>query len=377
MSVIVGRALPDVRDGLKPVHRRILYAMHDLGLRPTKPFRKSARVVGEVLGKYHPHGDTAVYDTLVRMAQDFSMSQPLVSGHGNFGSLDADPPAAMRYTECRLQPLTDAMLLADLSEATVPYGPTFDDSQLEPLVLPARLPNLLLNGSTGIAVGMATSFAPHNLSELCDAVVLVAGKPGASVEEILRVMPGPDFPTGGEIVGTAGIEAAYRTGSGMVALRGRTEVEEVGSGKKLRQAIIVREIPYMGNKATLVARIAELVEDGTLKDVADIRDESDRDGMRVVVELKKGTDPAQVGAALNLHTKLSGNFKVNMIALLNNVPRTWSVPETLAAFVDFRCEARAHRTGGRGGAAAAAAQHRGGSRRHAAPAASRPLQAMR
>lgn len=338
MSVIVGRALPDVRDGLKPVHRRILYAMHELGLRPAKPFRKSARVVGEVLGKYHPHGDTAVYDALVRLAQDFSMSAPLVSGHGNFGSLDADPPAAMRYTECRLQQLTDAMLLQDLSEATVAYGPTFDDSLLEPLVLPARLPNLLLNGSQGIAVGMATSFAPHNLRELAEAVVLVARNPEATVEEILRVMPGPDFPTGGEMVGTAGVEAAYRTGSGSVTIRGKVAVEEIGAGKKARQALVIKEVPYMGNKATLVARIAELVDDGTLKDVADIRDESDRDGVRVVVELKRGADPEQVAAALFFHTKLQTTFKMNMIALLGNQPRTWNVREILRTFVDFRCE---------------------------------------
>lgn len=314
-------------------------------MRPTKPYRKSARVVGEVLGKFHPHGDQAVYDALVRMAQDFSMSQPLVAGHGNFGSLDADPPAAMRYTECRLQPVADAMLLADLSEDTVEFGPTFDDSGTEPLLLPARLPNLLLNGSTGIAVGMATSWPPHNLGEVADALALVARKPDATVRDIMAVMPGPDFPTGGVLAGTAGTETAYGTGNGAVVLRGRAHVEAVGQGKQQRQAIIVTEVPYMGNKATLVARIAELVNGGTLQGVSDVRDESDRDGVRVVVELKKGADADTVLAGLYAHTKLTTKFNINMIALLGKQPRTWTVPDLLREFVAFRCEVIEKRAG--------------------------------
>ncbi|GFY96058.1 DNA GYRASE A [Actinidia rufa] len=263
MSVLLGRALPDVRDGLKPVHRRILFAMHELGLSSRKPYKKCARVVGEVLGKFHPHGDTAVYESLVRMAQDFSLRCPLIRGHGNFGSIDADPPAAMRYTECRLEALTEAMLLADLEQNTVDFVPNFDNSQKEPSLLPARIPNLLLNGSSGIAVGMATNIPPHNLGELVDALSVLIHNPEATLQELLEYMPGPDFPTGGLIMGNAGILDAYRTGRGRIIVRGKTEIELLDSKMK-RSAIIIKEIPYQTNKASLVEKIAELVENKVL-----------------------------------------------------------------------------------------------------------------
>lgn len=285
LSVLLGRALPDVRDGLKPVHRRILYAMHELGLSSRKPFKKCARVVGEVLGKFHPHGDNAVYDSMVRMAQDFSLRFPLIQGHGNFGSIDADPPAAMRYTECRLEALTEAILLADLEQDTVDFVPNFDNSQKEPSLLPARLPTLLLNGSSGIAVGMATNIPPHNLGELVDVLCALIHNPEASLQELLEYMPGPDFPTGGLIMGNLGILAAYRTGRARIVVRGKADIELLDSKTK-RSAVIIKEVPYQTNKSSLVEKIAELVENKTLEGINDIRDESDRSGMRVVIELK-------------------------------------------------------------------------------------------
>ncbi|KAF5202603.1 Dna gyrase subunit a [Thalictrum thalictroides] len=336
MSVLLGRALPDVRDGLKPVHRRILFAMHELGLSSRKPYKKCARVVGEVLGKFHPHGDTAVYDSLVRMAQDFSLRWPLIRGHGNFGSIDADPPAAMRYTECRLEPLTEAMLLADLDQDTVDYIPNFDNSQKEPSLLPARVPNLLLNGSSGIAVGMATNIPPHNLGELVDALSVLIHNPEATLQELLEYMPGPDFPTGGLIMGNIGILDAYRTGRGRVVVRGKTEIEVVDAKSK-RSAIIIKEVPYQTNKAALVEKIADLVENKILEGISDIRDESDRSGMRVVIELKRGSDPAIVLNNLFRLTSLQSSFSCNMVGILNGQPKLMGLKELLQAFLDFRC----------------------------------------
>ncbi|KOM45944.1 hypothetical protein LR48_Vigan06g125000 [Vigna angularis] len=312
MSVLLGRALPDVRDGLKPVHRRILFAMHELGLSSKKPFKKCARVVGEVLGKFHPHGDTAVYDSLVRMAQDFSLRSPLIQGHGNFGSIDADPPAAMRYTECRLDDLTEALLLADLEQDTVDFVPNFDNSQKEPSLLPARLPTLLLNGSSGIAVGMATNIPPHNLAEVVDVLRVLIHNPEATLQELLEYMPGPDFPTGGLIMGNLGILEAYRTGRGRVVIRGKTDIELLDSKTK-RTAIIIKEIPYQTNKASLVEKIAELVENKSLDGISDIRDESDRSGMRIVIELKRGSDPSIVLNNLYRLTSLQSTFSCNMV----------------------------------------------------------------
>ncbi|KAK6804753.1 hypothetical protein RDI58_002537 [Solanum bulbocastanum] len=336
MSVLLGRALPDVRDGLKPVHRRILYAMHELGISSKKPYKKCARVVGEVLGKFHPHGDNAVYDSLVRMAQDFSLRSPLIRGHGNFGSIDADPPAAMRYTECRLEALTEAMLLADLDQNTVDFVPNFDNSQKEPSLLPARIPNLLLNGASGIAVGMATNIPPHNLGELVDALSALIHNPEATLQELLEYMPGPDFPTGGIIMGNIGILEAYRTGRGRVVIRGKTDIELLDAKTK-RSAIIIQEIPYQTNKASLVEKIADLVENKTLEGVSDIRDESDRSGMRVVIELKRGSDPAIVLNNLYRLTALQSSFSCNMVGILNGQPKLMGLKELLQAFLDFRC----------------------------------------
>ncbi|KAK4410853.1 DNA gyrase subunit A, chloroplastic/mitochondrial [Sesamum angolense] len=395
MSVLLGRALPDVRDGLKPVHRRILYAMHELGLSSRKPYKKCARVVGEVLGKFHPHGDNAVYDSLVRMAQDFSLRSPLIRGHGNFGSIDADPPAAMRYTECRLEALTEAMLLADLEQDTVDFIPNFDNSQKEPSLLPARIPNLLLNGASGIAVGMATNIPPHNLGELVDALSVLIHNPDATLQELLEYMPGPDFPTGGIVMGNIGImlhnkiitdsknvtlwiastswwclgagelpaqaflfpvhgqahvfvthnalwrlkcfyRQAYRTGRGRVVIRGKTDVELLDSKSK-RSAIIIKEIPYQTNKASLVEKIAELVENKSLEGISDIRDESDRCGMRIVIELKRGSDPSIVLNNLYRLTALQSTFSCNMVGILNGQPKQMGLKELLQAFLDFRC----------------------------------------
>ncbi|XP_022131517.1 DNA gyrase subunit A, chloroplastic/mitochondrial isoform X1 [Momordica charantia] len=336
MSVLLGRALPDVRDGLKPVHRRILFAMHELGLSSRKPFKKCARVVGEVLGKFHPHGDTAVYDSLVRMAQDFSLRCPLIQGHGNFGSIDADPAAAMRYTECRLEALTEAMLLADLELNTVDFVPNFDNSQREPSLLPARLPTLLLNGSSGIAVGMATNIPPHNLGELVDALCVLIRNPEATLQELLEYMPGPDFPTGGLIMGNNGILEAYRTGRGRITVRGKTDVELLDLKTK-RTAVIIKEVPYQTNKSALVEKIAELVENKTLDGVSDIRDESDRSGMRIVIELKRGADPLIIQNNLYRLTSLQSGFSCNMVGIINGQPKLMGLKELLQAFLDFRC----------------------------------------
>ncbi|PWZ52160.1 putative DNA gyrase subunit A, chloroplastic/mitochondrial [Zea mays] len=352
MSVLFGRALPDVRDGLKPVHRRILYAMHEMGLASRRPFRKCARVVGEVLGKYHPHGDTAVYESLVRMAQDFSMRYPLVQGHGNFGSVDADPPAAMRYTECRLDSLAEAMFLTDLELNTVylfthfsdvDFVPNFDNSQKEPSLLPSRVPSLLLNGSSGIAVGMATNIPPHNLGELVDVLSVIIQNPEATLQELLEHMPGPDFPTGGTILGNQGILEAYKSGRGRIVVRGKTEIETIDEKSK-RTAIIVKEIPYQTNKATLAQKIAELVEDKVLEGISDIRDESDRTGMRVVIELKRSADPAIVLNNLYRHTALQSSFSCNMVAILDGQPKLMGLKEILQAFLDFRCSVIERRT---------------------------------
>ncbi|XP_073278025.1 DNA gyrase subunit A, chloroplastic/mitochondrial-like isoform X1 [Primulina huaijiensis] len=336
MSVLLGRALPDVRDGLKPVHRRILYAMHELGLSSKKPHKKCARVVGEVLGKFHPHGDNAVYDSLVRMAQDFSLRFPLIRGHGNFGSIDADPAAAMRYTECRLEALTEAMLLVDLEQDTVDFVPNFDNSQKEPSLLPARIPHLLLNGASGIAVGMATNIPPHNLEELVDALSVLIHNPEATLQELLEHMPGPDFPTGGIIMGNLGILEAYRTGRGRVVIRGKTDVELIDSKTK-RSAIIIKEVPYQTNKASLVEKIAELVENKVLEGISDIRDESDRSGMRIVIEIKRGSDPSIVLNSLYRQTALQSTFNCNMVGILNGQPKQMGLKEILQAFLDFRC----------------------------------------
>ncbi|KAG0467438.1 hypothetical protein HPP92_019018 [Vanilla planifolia] len=335
MSVLYGRALPDARDGLKPVHRRILYAMHELGLASRKPFRKCAKVVGEVLGNYHPHGDTAVYDSLVRMAQNFSMRYPLIQGFGNFGSVDADPAAAMRYTECRLEMLTEVMLLTDLELDTVDFVPNFDNSKMEPSLLPARIPNLLLNGSSGIAVGMATNIPPHNLSEIVDALSALIRNPDVTLQELLEYMPGPDFPTGGLIIGNIGILEAYRSGRGQIVIRGKTEVELLDEKNK-HTSIVIKEIPYQTNKAALVEKIADLVEEKVLEGISDIRDESDRLGMRIVIELKRGTDPSIVLNKLYRLTDLQSSFSCNMVGILDGQPKLMGIKELLQAFLDFQ-----------------------------------------
>ncbi|BAZ33349.1 DNA gyrase subunit A [Cylindrospermum sp. NIES-4074] len=345
MSVIVGRALPDARDGLKPVHRRILYAMHELGLLHDRPFRKCARVVGEVLGKYHPHGDTAVYDALVRMAQDFSMRSPLINGHGNFGSVDNDPPAAMRYTECRLQALTSAALLQDIEAETVDFADNFDGSQQEPTVLPSRIPQLLLNGSSGIAVGMATNIPPHNLGELIDGLVAVIHNPEITSLELMQYVHGPDFPTGAQVLGTAAIKEAYTTGRGSITMRGVANIETIEQrGRPEREAIIITELPYQTNKAGLIEKIAELVNDKRIEGISDIRDESDRDGMRIVIELKRDAYPRVVLNNLYKQTPLQANFGANMLALVNGEPQILSLKEFLSVFLDFRIETINRRT---------------------------------
>ena len=345
MSVIVGRALPDARDGLKPVHRRILYAMYELGLTSDRPYRKCARVVGEVLGKYHPHGDTAVYDALVRMAQDFSMRMPLVDGHGNFGSVDNDPPAAMRYTESRLQALTTDSLLEDIESETVDYIDNFDGSQQEPTVMPARIPQLLLNGSTGIAVGMATNIPPHNLTELIDGLLALIADPDLEERQLLALIPGPDFPTGGQILGRRGIRDTYTTGRGSVTMRGVANIETIeAKGRPDRDAVIITELPYQTNKAALIERIAELVNDKKLEGIADIRDESDRDGMRIVIELRRDAYPQVVLNNLFKLTPLQNNFNAYMLALVNGEPVLLTLRKMLQVFLDFRIETIERRT---------------------------------
>jgi DNA gyrase subunit A len=345
MSVIVGRALPDARDGLKPVHRRILYAMHELGLTHDRPFRKCARVVGEVLGKYHPHGDTAVYDALVRMAQDFSMRSPLINGHGNFGSVDNDPPAAMRYTECRLQALTSTALLHDIESETVDFIDNFDGSQQEPTVLPSRIPQLLLNGSSGIAVGMATNIPPHNLGELIDGLVALIHNPEITDIQLMQYIHGPDFPTGAQVLGTAAIKEAYTTGRGSITMRGVANIETIEQrGRPEREAIIITELPYQTNKAALIEKIAELVNDKRIEGIADIRDESDRDGMRIVIELKRDAYPRVVLNNLYKQTPLQANFGANMLALVNGEPQILTIKQFLEVFLDFRIESIIRRT---------------------------------
>ena len=335
MSVIVARALPDVRDGLKPVHRRILYAMEEMGMRPGTPYRKSARIVGEVLGKYHPHGDTSVYDAMVRLAQNFSLRYPLVDGQGNFGSVDDDPPAAMRYTEARISRIAMEML-ADIDRDTVDFTPNFDDSLTEPTVLPARLPNLLLSGSSGIAVGMATNIPPHNLTEVCDAVTCLIDDPEADTERLIQFVQGPDFPTSAVILGRDGIRAAYETGKGKVVVRAKTEIEE--SDRSGRWQIIVTEIPYQVNKAALVEKIATLAKEKKIDGISDIRDESDRQGMRVVVELRRDAQVQRVLNNLYKHTTLQTAFHINMLALVDGQPRIVSLKAMLQYYIDFRTE---------------------------------------
>jgi DNA gyrase subunit A len=333
MSVIVSRALPDVRDGLKPVHRRILYAMHGLGLVHSSPYKKSARIVGEVLGKYHPHGDTSVYDAMVRLAQDFSARAPLVDGQGNFGSVDNDPPAAMRYTEARLAAIAEQML-ADIDKDTVDFMPNFDASLKEPSVLPARIPNLLINGSSGIAVGMATNIPPHNPGEVCDAIAYLIGNPQATIEDLTKIIKGPDFPTGGLIMGREGIQSAYATGHGKIVVRARaytSDAQEAG-----RRQIVVTELPYQTNKAALVSRIALLVKEKKITGIAELRDESDRQGMRIVIELKREAQPQQVLNGLYKHTAMQSAFFVNMLALVDGQPRVISLKEALKHYTDFR-----------------------------------------
>jgi DNA gyrase subunit A len=341
MSVIVGRALPDTRDGLKPVQRRVLYAMHEMGVRPGTPYRKSARIVGDVIGKYHPHGDTAVYDTAVRLVQPFTLRYPLIDGQGNFGSVDGDAPAAMRYTEIRLTRLAEEMM-TELDEETVDWSPNYDESLEEPRVLPASLPLLLLNGSSGIAVGMATNIPPHNLTEILKAVLHLIDHPDATTEDLMAFVTGPDFPTGGVILGRSGIESAYRTGRGSIMMRGVVDVED--STRADRQCLVIREIPYMVNKARLIEKIAELVRDKKLEHISDIRDESDRDGMRIVIDLKREGIPRIIMNQLFLLTPLQTSFGYNAVSIVNGRPETLPLAETLKVFLHFRQDVVTRRT---------------------------------
>lgn len=340
MAVIVSRALPDVRDGLKPVHRRILYSMTELGMTPDKPFRKSARIVGDVLGKYHPHGDTAVYDAMVRLAQDFSMRYPLVEGQGNFGSVDGDSPAAMRYTEARLSKMA-ADLTADLDKQTVDFYPNFDETLMQPEVLPSRFPNLLVNGSGGIAVGMATNIPPHNMGEVIDGVVYMLDHPDCTVGELMDIVKGPDFPTAGLIMGMNGIKSAYLTGKGRIIMRARTEIEPINAN---RSRIVVTEIPYQVNKARLVEKIAELVHEKRVDGISDLRDESDRRGMRIVIELKKDVNPQIVLNTLFKHTQMQETFGVNMLALVGGVPRVLNLQQMLYYYIEHQKDVIVRRT---------------------------------
>ena len=341
MSVIVGRALPDVRDGLKPVHRRVLFAMHELSNSYNRPYKKSARIVGDVIGKYHPHGDTAAYDTIVRMAQDFSLRYMLVDGQGNFGSIDGDNAAAMRYTEIRMSKISHE-LLADIDKDTVDFGPNYDGSENEPLIMPTRIPNLLINGSSGIAVGMATNIPPHNLTEVINACVEILDNPNISIDELLNFIPGPDFPTAGIIHGNSGIKEGYRTGRGRVVMRARTHFEETDKGK--REAIIIDELPYQVNKKNLLEKIAELVNDKKLEGISDLRDESDKSGMRVVIELKRGEIPDVVLNNLYKQTQLQDSFGINMVALIDGQPKLLNLKQVLDAFINHRREVITRRT---------------------------------
>src|SRR3954447_283915 len=336
MSVIIGRAIPDARDGLKPVHRRILYAMHELKLSASQPYKKCAKVVGEVLGKYHPHGDASVYDALVRMAQDFSLRHMLVDGQGNFGSVDGDPPAAYRYTECRLARISGE-LLADLEKSTVDFAPNFDESEQEPLVLPTRFPNLLINGSSGIAVGMASNIPPHNLREIINATIDLIKNPDATIEHLMTHVPGPDFPTGGIIYGRSGIEQAYRTGRGTIVVRAVAATEKI-QGKTEREQIVVTELPYQVNKARLHTKIAELVRDKRIEGISEVRDESDRDGMRLVVELKKDVYSQVVLNQLYRLTDMQTTFGVINLSIVEGRPEVLDLPRTLRVFIEHRKE---------------------------------------
>ncbi|MBI5237050.1 MAG: DNA gyrase subunit A [Deltaproteobacteria bacterium] len=341
MSVIVGRALPDVRDGLKPVHRRILFAMHEMGVEWNKPYKKSARVVGDVIGKYHPHGDAAVYDAITRMVQDFSLRYPLIDGQGNFGSIDGDPPAAMRYTEIRMARLASE-LLRDIEKETVDFSPNYDTSLNEPKVMPAALPNLLVNGSSGIAVGMATNMPPHNLGEIIDALIYIVKKPDATVKELMKLVPGPDFPTSGFIHGRKGVKDAYETGRGVIQLRARANIEK--NPRTNRQAIVITEIPYMVNKARLIESIAGLVRDKRIEGISDVRDESDRDGMRVVVDLKRDEVAEVVLNNLYMHTQMKTSFGIINLAIVNGQPKVLGLAALLNEFIGFRKEVTARRT---------------------------------
>jgi DNA gyrase subunit A len=335
MSVIIGRALPDVRDGLKPVHRRILYAMHEMRNLWNQPYRKSARIVGDVIGKYHPHGDAAVYDTLVRLAQDFSLRYPLVDGQGNFGSVDGDPPAAMRYTEVRMDRLADE-LLQDINRETVDFGPNYDESLREPSVLPAGFPNLLVNGSSGIAVGMATNIPPHNLTEVINAIIATIRNPDVTLSELMAILPGPDFPTAGFITGAQGILSAYQTGRGIIQLRARVISEK--NRRVDRESIVVTELPFQVNKARVIETIAKLVKDRVIEGISDLRDESDREGMRIVIDLKKGEVPEVVLNQLYKHTQMQTSFGINLLSIVDGRPQLLSLKELLSAFIEFRRE---------------------------------------
>ena len=345
MSVIVGRALPDVRDGLKPVHRRILFAMNELGMTPDKPFKKCARIVGEVLGKYHPHGDSSVYEALVRMAQDFSTRYLMVDGHGNFGSVDGDGAAAMRYTEARMHKITQSML-ADIDCETVEFGPNFDGSLQEPMVLPVRLPMLLLNGVSGIAVGMATNIPPHNLCEIVDGTIALIDNPDITNEGLMEYIKGPDFPTAATIVGMNDIKQAYETGRGSIKMSAVSHFEELpgGGGRQARTALVVTEIPYQVNKAVLIEKIAELVKEGRINGISDLRDEPDREGMRIVIELKRDAKPEVVKNNLYKLTPLMTTFGVNMVALVGKQPRLLNLYEILNEFVEHRVDVITRRT---------------------------------
>jgi DNA gyrase subunit A len=340
MSVIIGRALPDVRDGLKPVHRRVLYTMQEMGLQYNKKYTKCAKVVGQAMGLYHPHGDSAIYDTLVRMAQDFSLRYPLIDGQGNFGSVDNDPPAAMRYTECRLQRIAGS-LMEDIDKETVDFTPNYDESTVEPTVLPTRIPNLLVNGSNGIAVGMATNIPPHNLTEIVEAAITLVNAPATPLKEILKIVKGPDFPTGAYIYGRSGIEAAYTHGRGKFVMRAKAAIEDLTQGRK---AIIVREIPYQVNKAKIVERIAQLVNDKVIDDISDVRDESGRDGMRIVVELKRGAEAQIILNQLFKHTQMQESFSMIFLAVVNGQPKEMGLVQALQHFIDHRVDVVRRRT---------------------------------
>jgi DNA gyrase subunit A len=340
MSVIIGRALPDVRDGLKPVHRRVLYTMQEMGLQYNKKHNKCAKVVGQAMGQYHPHGDAAIYDTLVRMAQDFSLRYPLIDGQGNFGSVDGDPPAAMRYTECRLARIAGA-LMEDIDKETVDFTPNYDESTVEPTVLPSRIPNLLVNGSNGIAVGMATNIPPHNLTEIVDATITLVNNPSSTLKDLLKIVKGPDFPTGAYIYGRSGIENAYQTGRGRFMMRAKAGIEDMAQGRK---AIIITEIPYQVNKAKLIERIAQLVNDKIIDDISDIRDESDRDGMRIVVELKRGAEEQIVLNQLYKHTQMQESFSMIFLAVVNGQPKEMGLVQAIQYFIDHRVDVVRRRT---------------------------------